>query len=195
MVGLDYLKGLSQPWWFHDYYPLPWGPGCQMMQISIPASQRTCWVWTGFRRIQLWCAAGQWNKHKIQMIYGYVAFLKLCFPSKNYFLKQSCCVSTECYYFGHHDNQLMKRWNKMSGGPLSSGYWEGATRSCVFWDAAPMWMVFRSPSVNLLPEFCKNWKILSRKFHYQDAFISDKFCKNRQKVERNRKNTQNLVVN
>lgn len=75
-----------------DYCPFPkhWGPGCQMISISMPASERMRWVWTGFGKIQLWCTAVWWNKCKIQKIYGCVTFLRLRFPSKNYFWSSIC---------------------------------------------------------------------------------------------------------
>ena len=38
----------------------------------------------------------------------------------------------------------------------------------------------------------KHWNIFSRKFHYQGALISHKFCKNRENERRNRKMLQIL---
>lgn len=130
-----------------------------MISISTAASQRTCWVWTGFRKIQLWCATVRWNKHRMQKIYGYVTFLRLCFPSENYFWS-SICVELLCKH------QVLLLWASWQSADeeVEQNVWRalqlmvsgGSCRIMCLLGHGSCANGFQISNVNLLPDFCKH---------------------------------------
>lgn len=164
-----------------------------MIPISTPASQRTCRVWTGFRKIQLWCTAVQWNKHKIRKIYGCVTFLRLCFPSKNSFWSG---ISAELLS-KHQVLLLWPSWQS-ADGEVEQNVWR-ATQFMVLGGSHHImcllghgscvngFQIFQCKFASRFLQTPKHWKIFSRKFHYQGALISQKFCKRRENERRYRK--------
>lgn len=130
-----------------------------MISVSTAASQRTCWVWTGFRNIQLWCATVRWNKHRMQKIYGYVTFLRLCFPSENYFWS-SICVELLCKH------QVLLLWASWQSADeeVEQNVWRalqlvvsgGSCRIMCLLGHGSYANGFQISNVNLLPDFCKH---------------------------------------
>lgn len=155
-------------------------PAFQMISISMPVPQRTwaCHMWTGCRTLEKSSFGAQqsskistgWRRFmNVSLFQDAVSSLKTC--SEAIFVLS--CVSTQGYYFDHHDSQLRRAGTKGLEGSAA----RGAERVPPDHESSGTWLLCEwCKWASKFLETPKHWKIFSRKFH-MGALILQKFCR------------------